>query len=487
MDQSHTAQAKTTSLKILMFRISDTYGDGICCDYGFGSYTLSLADSFEFAFGGEFAFFDEVLFDLPLTSPTEPVPFPPGLPPPPPAAPTSPSPPLFEVEVLILTDNYPLETTWSVTAEDDGAVVASGGPYSEELTQFSTLFSLPSGTYTFTILDSASDGLCCDFGQGSWTLLVFDMIVASGAVFENLDSATFTYPLAPPQPPSSPPSPRLLLQVSVLTDEYPGETTWVVRSATTDEVFLTGGPYLDAGFLYAAEVFLPYDEYIFSILDSFGDGICCLYGNGEWTLLLQGQEVGRGGEFLDQELLEFVVPPVDLPPATPPAPPSLPSPPTLQVLVSILTDLFPSETTWTVVQEMDTVGSGGPYFVEFQQYNSTLTVSPTSPFTFSIFDTYGDGICCSNGEGRWQLFVENVLVATGGEFDDSESFTYSIGNVSPPPPSPPPPPRQPLPPSFPGFTEFVPSPPPPDSSIPPCPPPIPPPFPPQAQSSKLFP
>ncbi len=39
--------------------------------------------------------------------------------------------------------------------------------------------------------------------------------------------------------------------------------------------------------------------YYFAIFDSFGDGICCGFGQGEYSLSVDGVEIFAGGEFFD--------------------------------------------------------------------------------------------------------------------------------------------------------------------------------------------
>ena len=48
-------------------------------------------------------------------------------------------------------------------------------------------------------------------------------------------------------------------------------------------------------------------DYTFIILDEFGDGICCGFGAGTYTLDVNGVEVGSGGEFAEFEITEFMV------------------------------------------------------------------------------------------------------------------------------------------------------------------------------------
>ena len=73
-----------------------------------------------------------------------------------------------EVNLTIVADNYGSETTWTVT-NASGSVVASGGPYANNSTNSQAL-CLPDGCYDFTINDSYGDGICCQYGNGSYAL-----------------------------------------------------------------------------------------------------------------------------------------------------------------------------------------------------------------------------------------------------------------------------------------------------------------------------
>ena len=74
--------------------------------------------------------------------------------------------------------------------------------------------------------------------------------------------------------------------------------------------------------------------------------------------------------------------------------------------ISLLTDGYGSETTWEIKAEDGTViGSGGPYSNN-TQYNETAFVNPTECFTFSLYDSYGDGMCCANGVG--EVLVQDI-------------------------------------------------------------------------------
>ena len=95
-----------------------------------------------------------------------------------------------DVTMTVLTDNYPGETTWTVT-DAGGATVWSGGPYDAAGTSYAETTCLPYGCYTFTINDSYGDGICCGFGQGSYSLTSGGSVLASGGEFGSTASVEF--------------------------------------------------------------------------------------------------------------------------------------------------------------------------------------------------------------------------------------------------------------------------------------------------------
>ena len=94
------------------------------------------------------------------------------------------------------------------------------------------------------------------------------------------------------------------LVVSILTDNYPGETTWALTDLD-GAVVASGGPYPDVATLYEESICVEEGCYTFTIDDSFGDGICCAFGEGSYTLSSDGAVLAAGGEFASQDLVEI--------------------------------------------------------------------------------------------------------------------------------------------------------------------------------------
>lgn len=97
----------------------------------------------------------------------------------------------------LTTDEYPDETAWILTTDPGNAILyesASPNGYGQS-TAYSTEFCLPDGCYTFSITDTEGDGICCDYGDGSFNLVTPDeAIIASGGQFTNTFVIDFCLP-----------------------------------------------------------------------------------------------------------------------------------------------------------------------------------------------------------------------------------------------------------------------------------------------------
>ncbi|WP_333694269.1 T9SS type A sorting domain-containing protein [Flavobacterium sp.] len=102
-----------------------------------------------------------------------------------------------QITIQLQRDRYGSETTWNLTNLTTGAIVASGGPYSNSgslpalITQ-----NVTAGTntcYAFTINDTEGDGICCDWGLGYYRLLTNSgQIIAEGGEFGTTETVTFS-------------------------------------------------------------------------------------------------------------------------------------------------------------------------------------------------------------------------------------------------------------------------------------------------------
>ena len=93
------------------------------------------------------------------------------------------------VSLTLTTDNYASETSWTLK-NSSGATVQSGNGYNNNQT-YTFNWNLPADSYTFIINDSYGDGICCAYGNGSYTLTAGSTTIKSGGSFTNSETTDF--------------------------------------------------------------------------------------------------------------------------------------------------------------------------------------------------------------------------------------------------------------------------------------------------------
>lgn len=94
-----------------------------------------------------------------------------------------------QVHLTIITDGFGNETTWEFSKASGGTPL-TGGPYGDNVTVNVSLDVDIDECYAFTIFDSADDGMCCDYGIGSYELKADDdSVIASGGNFGTSETA----------------------------------------------------------------------------------------------------------------------------------------------------------------------------------------------------------------------------------------------------------------------------------------------------------
>jgi len=101
-----------------------------------------------------------------------------------------------------------------------------------------------------------------------------------------------------------------------------------------------------------------------------------------------------------------------------------------KVDVEITIDNYGDETTYDIKDSAGTKvmeGSGWPA----NSVNSFWKCIGGGSYTFTITDGYGDGICCNYGNGGYSVKVDDKEVASGGDFDSSETKEFDVGTSAP--------------------------------------------------------
>lgn len=103
----------------------------------------------------------------------------------------------IQVTVDIIQDEYGSETTWEIN--DGTSTLYTGGPYSDDNDQVletSDVCLNIGECYNFVIYDGYEDGMCCDFGNGSYSVNYNGTVFAAGGSFGAEETTNFCVPLA---------------------------------------------------------------------------------------------------------------------------------------------------------------------------------------------------------------------------------------------------------------------------------------------------
>ena len=100
------------------------------------------------------------------------------------------------------------------------------------------------------------------------------------------------------------------------------------------------------------------------------------------------------------------------------------------VTLALTTDQYGSETSWQLTDSGNQELFSGSGYQNSTDYRQSFCLSD-GEYHFTITDRYGDGICCTSGNGSYQLTTLQQVLASGGEFQSSQSTSFNLGNSQP--------------------------------------------------------
>ena len=109
----------------------------------------------------------------------------------------------------------------------------------------------------------------------------------------------------------------------------------------------------------------------------------------------------------------------------------------VEVTVTVNFDNYPEETSWEISSGNTTVFNGGTYPNEPDGSTSSFSQCLADGcYTFTMSDSYGDGLCCSYGTGSYTVSDESDnILASGASFGGSESTDFCVTSVGGPEPT----------------------------------------------------
>ena len=319
------------------------------------------------------------------------------------------------------TDNYPGETSWQLFSSD--TTIIESASLLQESTYYEHDLCLADGCYNFKINDDWGDGICCDYGDGWYKGYVSDnidnVLMFEGGKFDNsvVEQFCISSSSSSPKPhsfeaptfaPSSSSRPIECLsnefgyEISITTDNYPEETSFRLLNENNEKIIEQNGSLTKntdnkfSGCLAAG-------CYIFEIEDAWGDGMCCNYGQGDFGVVVNGAVAIQGEKFKRSLSKPFCGC----------------SNGEKYFNLDITPDPFPQETSWELKDSNNNIVLSGASDGEGR-------CIPDGCYALYIYDSYGDGMCCTYGNGGFHANYNNIEVAMGGEF--GSIFSTVFGN-----------------------------------------------------------
>jgi hypothetical protein len=108
---------------------------------------------------------------------------------------------------------------------------------------------------------------------------------------------------------------------------------------------------------------------------------------------------------------------------------------TSNLTIQITLDQYGSETSWTLKNSAGATVASSPAYAdaaaagEYPQPDNNITV-PNDCYTFTILDSYGDGIVGQYGIGSYSILSNGVVISgvEGGEFGASDARSFGVAN-----------------------------------------------------------
>ncbi len=99
------------------------------------------------------------------------------------------------------------------------------------------------------------------------------------------------------------------------------------------------------------------------------------------------------------------------------------------ITLTLTLDEYPNETTWKITDVQDnTLFSGGPYATPNSTISETWCLDPRQCYKLTLNDSYGDGFCCTAGQGSYSLTdPEDIVLMQGlGNFAIREEIDFCV-------------------------------------------------------------
>jgi len=223
------------------------------------------------------------------------------------------------------------------------------------------------------------------------------------------------------------------------TDRYGYETSWQLEKNDGSWQKITSGPpgvmkYHD-NTVYEGATCLPGGfMYRLTVSDSYEDGFCCSYGKGYYFYEVGGikeYDTDQARTFTDKgEHTFYVGMPIDNDNGNglPEGRISVCDNNKQEIKIKILTDKYGAENSWELrsVSTNQVIRQKG--LKSYGAFSTDVVAAcvPHGEYTFTMTDGIGDGICCKQGKGRYEIYMDDELMIYGSDFNYGKSISHDI-------------------------------------------------------------
>eukprot|EP00584_Thalassiosira_punctigera_P010095 CAMPEP_0172544392 /NCGR_PEP_ID=MMETSP1067-20121228/14564_1 /TAXON_ID=265564 ORGANISM="Thalassiosira punctigera, Strain Tpunct2005C2" /NCGR_SAMPLE_ID=MMETSP1067 /ASSEMBLY_ACC=CAM_ASM_000444 /LENGTH=446 /DNA_ID=CAMNT_0013330951 /DNA_START=503 /DNA_END=1841 /DNA_ORIENTATION=+ len=225
-----------------------------------------------------------------------------------------------------------------------------------------------------------------------------------------------------------------VLQLRFTTDKYGYETSFELQSA--EGGVIASGPGANRNYAdettyigqYCVKIGL---QYRLRMRDANGDGFCCNFGQGTYSLSIEGQTIYDSQNKKTFSKVGTQTFRVKAPPSRPPNNPNglaiggKADSGTGCVTVEAKADKHADELSWVIINDNGNQVGLSPALEALEPVSKKICLPP-GQYKFEMRDKYGDGMCCGSGDGYFIIYLDGKEIARGAHFSFKKGFTVQV-------------------------------------------------------------
>ena len=251
----------------------------------------------------------------------------------------------------------------------------------------------------------------------------------------------------------------------IQTDSYGDETSYQITDSDSRIIASSSSqeqqdqPGLNANEVYMLPFALVLGCYTITIQDAAHDGMCCEYGDGYYRVYKGDTLIAEGGQFEIESSAVVCSDDFSLPPAPATASSSSSSAPSTSALelptltpstlaptaslrecfsdiefemtLHLHTDQYGEETSWILSDTDNNIFSQNQKRLDSNRLYTVHKCLPKGTcYVLTLQDIMGDGMCCWYGNGYYEVYVNDELTLSGGQYQHQlvETFCDDSGS-----------------------------------------------------------